>query len=289
MTGKLDGFESPGILRYEEGPDGLVRVVIPAASAAAEMYLQGAHLTQWTPSGRRPVLFISPNSLFTRGKAIRGGVPIIFPWFGTRSDGRPGPAHGFARTSEWDVVAARRLGNQIEVTLALTTNELSLRFRVTVGKELEMELEVQNNGPEIFTYEEALHTYFSVADVRQVSVSGLEGTEYLDKTDGFQRKRLEDGRIHFTKETDQVHVNTTATCVIDDPVWDRRIVIAKSGSNSTVVWNPWSEKAGAMSDLGGEAWTGMVCVESGNIGENAVTLAPGESHTMAAAIRVECD
>jgi len=135
-------------------------------------------------------------------------------------------------------------------------------------------------------FEEALHTYFAIGDIRQSSIAGLQGTEYLDKTDGFKRKRVESELIRFAKETDQVHVNTQSKCVIEDPAWSRRVEIEKSGSNSTVVWNPWSEKASAMADLGSDVWTEFVCVESGNIGENAVTLAPGESHKMTVAIRV---
>jgi glucose-6-phosphate 1-epimerase len=265
----------------------LVRARISAPEADAEIYLQGAHLTRWTPKGERPVLFLSPNSAFTQGKAIRGGVPIIFPWFGARADGKPGPAHGFARTIDWDVeFVLQQKDGSVQIALALGSNETSLRFRVTVGKNLELELDARNDLREPLTFEEALDTYLAVSDIREISVSGLEGTEYLDKADGFQRKHLGDERIRFTKETDQVHANTSSTCVIDDPLWDRRIVIAKSGSNSTVVWNPWSDKASAMADLGPDAWTRMICVESGNIGENSVTLAPGASHSMTVAIRV---
>ncbi len=149
-----------------------------------------------------------------------------------------------------------------------------------------MALQARNNGQDPFRFEEALHTYFVVSDIREVSISGLEGTEYLDKTDGLKRKRADESLIRFTKETDQVHLNTRSTCVIDDPVLNRRIVIAKSGSQSTVVWNPWSEKAGTMADLGQNVWTHFVCVESGNIGENAITLEPGATHRMAVAIRI---
>ena len=162
--------------------------------------MQGAHVTHWTPRGQRPVLFVSPKSLFAPGKAIRGGVPVIFPWFGPRSDGKPGPAHGFARTTEWAIEGTKlRNDGKVEITLALAPDETTrgfgyaafhLRFRVTVGSELEMELETRNDAKEPLTYEEALHTYFAIADIHQASVSGLEGTTYIDKTDGFKRKKL---------------------------------------------------------------------------------------------------
>jgi glucose-6-phosphate 1-epimerase len=290
-------FDIPNVLRFEDAPGGLVRAAISTPAAEAELYLHGAHLTRWTPRGKRPVLFLSTKSLYTPGKAIRGGVPIIFPWFGDRSDGKPGPAHGFARTSEWAVEETELLNNgNVEITLQLAPNETSrglgyasflVRSRVTIGSSLKMELETRNEASEPFTYEEALHSYFAVGDVHQASVSGLEGTTFIDKTDGFKRKVLGNQPLQIAKETDEVHLNTQATCVIHDPVWQRRIIIEKSGSDSTVVWNPWIDKTKGMSDMDPDGWQGMLCVETSNAADNAVHLPPGASHKMTASIRVE--
>ena len=239
-------FDIPDALRFEEGSGGFVRAVISTPAADADLYLQGAHVTHWTPRGQRPVLFVSPKSLFTPGKAIRGGVPVIFPWFGPRSDGKSGPAHGFARSTEWTIETARLLDEgKVEITLVLASNDstsgfwpaFNLRFRVTFGSELEMELETRNDSKEPFTYEEALHTYLAIADIDQASVAGLEGTTYIDKTDEFKRKKQGADALRIAKETDQVHLSTRATCRIYDPVWNRRIFIEKSGSDSTVIWN----------------------------------------------------
>ncbi len=292
-----DQFNIPNALRFEDTPGGLVRALISTPAADADVYLQGAHVTHWTPRGHRPVLFVSAKSLFTPDKAIRGGVPIIFPWFGPRGDGQPGPAHGFARSMEWDIEAAGlRNDGRVEITLALVPNDLTcslgyaafhLRFRVTVGTELEMELETRNDASEPLTYEEALHTYFAIADIRQVSVSGLEGTAYIDKTDGFKRKKLGNVPVRVAKETDQVHLSTKATCVIHDPVWNRRITIEKSGSDSTVVWNPWIDKTKGMSDMAPDDWKEMICVETANASDNAIHLSPSASHKLTASIRVE--
>jgi glucose-6-phosphate 1-epimerase len=292
-----DRFDIPGALRFEDDPGGLVRAVISTRHAEADLYLQGAHLTHWTPHGQRPVLFVSPKSLFASGKAIRGGVPVIFPWFGARGDGEPGPAHGFARTMEWAIEGTRlRDGGNVEITLALAPNDATrgffhpafhLRFRVVVGSQLEMELETRNDGKEAFSFEEALHTYLAIADIRQASVSGLEGTLYIDKTDGSKRKRLGNEPVRIAKETDQVHLNTKDTCVVHDPVWNRRITIEKNGSDSTVIWNPWVDKSTGMSDMSAEGWQEMLCVETANAADNAVHLAPGASHKLAATIRVD--
>ena len=290
-------FDIPGALRFESAPGGLTRAAISTPAAEADLYLQGAHLTHWTPRGQRPVLFVSPKSLFAAGKAIRGGVPIIFPWFGTRSDGRPGPAHGFARTSEWTVEGARlREDAGVEITLSLGSGDATrqfwdsafrLRFRVTVGPELHMELETSNEGKTPFTFEEALHTYLMVGDVVRVSLFGLDNTVFIDETDGFKRKKQESEAVRIAKETDQVHLDTRAACTLWDPVWDRRITIEKNGSASTVIWNPWSEKSKGMSDMEADGWKQMLCVETANAADNAVLLAPGASHTLAAKIRVE--
>jgi glucose-6-phosphate 1-epimerase len=292
----VNQFDIPNALLFEDAPGGLVRAVISTAAAEADLYLQGAHVTHWTPRGQRPVLFVSSKGLFTPGKAIRGGIPIIFPWFGPRGDGKPGPAHGFARTADWAIEEAKlRDDGSVEITLGLAPNETTrsfgyadfhVRFRVAIGSSLEMELEIRNDGKEPLTYEDALHTYFAVADIRQASVSGLEGTAYIDKTDGFKRKKLGDEPLRIAKETDQVHLNTKATCVIHDPVWNRKIIVEKTGSDSTVVWNPWIEKTNGMSDMAPEDWQHMICVETANAADDAVHLSPGASHKLAASIRL---
>jgi len=159
----------------------------------------------------------------------------------------------------------------VEITLALAPNDsarsfgyggFALRFRVIVGFNLQMELKVHNYGKEPFVYEEALHAYFAVGDVRQASVSGLEGTFYIDKTDGFKRKQLGSEALRIAKETDQVHLNTNATCVIHDPAWNRRLIVEKSGSETTVTWNPWIDKAKGISDMAPDEWREMICVET---------------------------
>jgi glucose-6-phosphate 1-epimerase len=293
-----DRFDLSDVLRFEAGPGGgLVRAVISTPAAEAELYLQGAHLAHWAPRGQRPVLFVSPKSQFAPGKAIRGGVPIIFPWFGSRGDGMPGPAHGFARTAEWTVESARQHEDgKVEITLTLASSDATraffdtgfrLRFRVTVGSELKMELDTSNEASAPFTFEEALHTYLAVGDVRQASVFGLENSSFIDKTDGFKRKRQDGGPLRIAGETDQVHLSTQAACTLWDPVWNRRIIIEKSGSNSTVIWNPWADKSKGMTDMADDGWEQMVCVETANAADNAVLLSPGESHKLTATIRVE--
>jgi glucose-6-phosphate 1-epimerase len=289
-------FGIQDILRFEETPAGLVRAVVTTAQADADVYLQGAHVAHWAPKGQKPVVFVSSRSEFAPGKAIRGGIPVIFPWFGPRGGGLPGPSHGFARTALWRLYSAQETGGQVEIVFVLEPKDLAdsfgyadfrLQLRVAIGTELQMELQVRNQSGRQLEYEEALHSYFGVGDIGQVSISGLEGTTYIDKTDGMKRKRARNEPLELTKETDQVHLNTTATCVVDDAMGQRRIVIEKSGSESTVVWNPWAEKTKSLKDMSPDEWREMVCVESANAADNAMTVAPGQEHLMRVVIRVE--
>ena len=288
-------FGIANILRFEDTPGGLIRAVISGPRADATVYLHGAHVTGWTPRGQQPVLFTSSRSRFEPGVAIRGGVPIVFPWFGPRADGVPGPMHGFARIVEWSLESARlRPDSAVELSLALAPNQVSrdlgydsfqLRFRVAAGAALEMEMEVHNQSEAPLRFEEALHSYFAVADIRRVGVTGLAGTTCIDKTAASARKQWE-GAIRITRETDQVHLNTASTCEIDDPVGQRTIVVEKAGSNTTVVWNPWIEKNRNLADMAPDDWQTMLCVETANALDDAVVLPGGGVHRMRTTIRV---
>ncbi len=286
-------FAIPGLVTFEDAPGGLVRITITSPLARAAVYLHGAHVTDFQPAGSEPALFLSEKSTFAAGKPIRGGVPIIFPWFGPRAGHSDAPMHGFARTSEWEIETLDSTGGIVTIVLRLSASEATrapwnhdfiLRHRITIGAELTMELEVENTGGEPFQFEEALHTYLAVSDVRAVSVSGLDGVEFIDKTDALARKTQDVAPIKITAETDRVYLDTTSTCEIADPQRQRQIAVEKSGSNTTVVWNPWIAKAKAMADFGDDEWPRMLCIETANAGENAVTLAPGERHVMMARV-----
>ena len=281
----------------DEGP--LARLDVFTHTTQGSIYLQGAHVARFHPRGGDEVLFISRQSRFERETPIRGGVPICFPWFGPKAGNPDAPAHGFARNTTWRLEELREIeqGN-ILVEMALTNNPLDdelwphafeLRFIAVFGRSLTMTLRTTNrNEPDgrAFTVESALHTYLNVGDIERVRIHGLENTEYIDKVDGMKRKRQPAERITFSGETDRVYQNTHASCVIMDDALDRRMTIDKAGSRSTVVWNPWTEKARRMADLGDDQWRNFVCVETANAGECAVALQPGQSHDMRAVIRI---
>jgi glucose-6-phosphate 1-epimerase len=283
--------------RIEKGPGGLDRLVLQAAEGEAFVYLHGAQVAHFQPRGGRPVLWMSAASRYEAGKPLRGGVPICFPWFGPKAGAPDAPLHGFARLLTWAVAAVtRKADGGLRAVFELPAEsaarggfprELSLSLAVTVGRSLRMELTVRNVASAAVTFEEALHSYFAVSDVPQVRIRGLEGVGFVDKTAAMARRPGETEPIAIAAETDRVYLETTGTVTIEDPGWRRHIVVAKSGSATTVVWNPWVAKAKAMPDFGDEEWTGMVCVETANAMGDAVTLAAGASHVMTATLEAQ--
>jgi glucose-6-phosphate 1-epimerase len=288
-------FGIPGIVRFEPGEGGLTRAVATTSHATAHVYLHGAHLTHFQPVGSAPLLFTSPRSAFAAGRAIRGGVPVIFPWFGRNPDDPRAPDHGFARTGEWSVESVEAQGETLSIALALTATEatraawphtFSLRYRVSVGAALEMALTVENRSSTAFVFQEALHAYLHVGDAEAASVHGLEDTTYIDKADGMARKGQGREPVRLRGLTDRVYLDTEGTCVVDDPVLRRRLRVDKRGSRTTVVWNPGLDVARTMADLGADGWRSMVCVETANAADNAVRLGPGDRHEMSARLSV---
>jgi D-hexose-6-phosphate mutarotase len=289
-------FGIAGLAGFAAGRGGLTCLRLTPDGGEAEVYLHGGHVTHFQPRGAAPVLFLSAESRFGPTAAIRGGIPVIFPWFGARADDPKAPAHGFARTAEWEVESIERAGGGVTAVLRLAADALTqaswphrfvLRERIDVGSALGVGLEVENTGSGPFPFEAALHTYLAIGDVREASVTGLAGTTFIDKTAGMARKAAGAAPLRLTAETDSVFLGTTAACVLDDPGGRRRIVVEKEGSATTVVWNPWVEKARAMSDLGDDEWRRMICIETANAADDRVTLPPGQRHAMRARIRVE--
>jgi len=287
----------PDGARLEKGPGGLDRLVLSASDGEAVVTLQGGHVTHFQPRSEKPVLWMSAQSRFEPGKPIRGGVPICFPWFGPKAGAPEAPLHGFARILSWTIrTVTPEADGSLRAVLELSAEaaarggfprELSLSLAVTVGRSLRMELTARNVDSAAVAFEEALHSYFAVSDVRQARIGGLEGVPYVDKTAGMARQPGASEPIAIAAETDRVYLGTTGTVTIGDPGWRRRIVVAKSGSSTTVVWNPWVAKAKAMPDFGDDEWSGMVCVETANAMDDAVTLAPGATHVMTATLEVQ--
>jgi glucose-6-phosphate 1-epimerase len=279
----LKHHEIPGHVTAFTGRGGLPAIRVETAWSVAEIYPHGAHVTGFEKRGEAPLLFLSDSSEFEHGKPIRGGVPLIFPWFGPR-EGMP--AHGFARLADWDLLASRLLPDgSVSLHFRLPPDdEFEADFIVTVGATLTMEFAVTNTGASDFSFENCLHTYFQIGNIHQIGITGLRGVRYLDKVLGTESTETAD-ILGIDSEVDRVFQDTIATVEIHDPALRRVIRVHKSGSESTVVWNPWVEKSKRMADFGDEEYPFMVCVESGNVGENSITLAPGDS----SALKVEIE
>ena len=290
-------FAIPGQLEFTEDVSGLIMARIANKQAQSTIALQGAHVMTFEPVGEKPVIWISPAAKLVRGKSIRGGVPICWPWFGAHATDSTFPAHGFARTVPWQVVVSEALSDgstritfelpQSSIPAAQWPHACRVRNIVTVGNEMTVELVTENTGQVMFEIGEALHTYFVISDVDKVRITGLEGCAYLDKVGDWQRK-TQDGAITIAAEVDRLYVDTDSDCLIDDSGHKHCIRIAKRGSRSTVVWNPWVEKAAKMGDFGSDTgYRGMVCVESANAAENVVKVAAGATHSLHVTYSIE--
>jgi len=289
-------FGVPGQITFKDGPGGLTVLEVTNDRACATIALQGAHVMTWAPRGAQPIIWISRAAKYATGKSIRGGVPVCWPWFGPHATESSFPGHGFARTVPWEVTETEVLADgatrlafrlvQSDATRAQWPYASELESHITVGAALEVDLVTHNLGSGAIIIGDALHTYFEVGDIRRLAIHGLEGCPYLDKVDG-SRRMQQSGPVTISAETDRIYLDSTADCVIEDPVLRRRIRITKRGSRATVVWNPWIDKAAKMGDFGENGYLNMVCVESANAADDAVTIAPGGMHHLWVRYQVE--
>lgn len=275
-----------------EGNGGRLAVRVTSLLCTGEVYLHGAQVTSWRPAEAVEVLFLSSQSSWEDGKAIRGGVPICFPWFRAKTDNPKAPAHGFVRTREWQLESVTQSGEAVTVTLFIESDDKTRRWwpgefrlvhRLTFGKELLMELVVTNTGNAPFRFEEALHSYFRVAEAGSARVLGLDGAHYLDNMDS-NRDKVQHGNLAINAPTDRAYLDTEGEVELDDSLLRRRIFLRKQNSLTTVVWNPWQDGAKALADLGDNEWRHMLCVEASNVMGYAVELPPGREHLMKAII-----
>ncbi len=277
---------APGRVSFLDGRGELPMLEVTTQWSTAEIYQHGAHVTHFKRKDQPPLLFLSQCSRFAENQPIRGGIPVIFPWFGPRE----GMAqHGFARVKAWDLKEfAPAPDGSVSVRFRLPDcpeasafPQFTADYIVTVDQALTLQLVVTNSSrDEPFTFENCLHTYFEVGDIRAVSISGLKGSSYLDKVANFSRKTEMEEAIRISSEVDRIYLDTTGPVEIRDTRLGRRVRVEKSGSASTVVWNPWMVKAQQMPDFGNEEYERMLCVESGNVASNSIKLPPGESSTL---------
>ncbi|MEA3548713.1 MAG: D-hexose-6-phosphate mutarotase [Thermodesulfobacteriota bacterium] len=275
---------------YKEFENGFEYIEVANRSACAKIALQGAHLFHYEQQGKKPLLWLSETSFFEAGKAIRGGVPICWPWFGKHKTESSLPQHGFARTFLWELLGVNETDEDFtEVSLQLKSSAESLKLwpyrfelllRVTVGNTLTIALTTKNCDEKAFEITSALHNYFAVANIDNVYVEGLDKTTYFDALT--KENKIQNGNIYISEEVDRVYQEVRNPLTLHEQ--DRTVHICAEGSSSAVVWNPWIDKCATMSDMKDDAYKTMLCIETTNALEDVRILQPDEGHTLTAII-----
>jgi len=282
----------PGQLEFIQGKGDLPVASIRNSKARALVSVYAGQVLSYQPAGQaHDLLFTSDAAYFQQGKAIKGGIPVCWPWFGPDPEDSGRPAHGFVRNRPWTVHTTETLADgDTRITLGLVDSPdtraiwpyaFDLALQVTVGNGLRVELITHNTGNRPFTITQALHSYFNIGSIGQVQVLGLEDTDYLDKArDG--NRHTQSGAIHFDREVDRIYLGTQPGLVIDDAAYGRRIGITSTGSRTAVVWNPWAEISADMADLMNDDYRHFVCVETANAATNSIEVEAGGEHRLVA-------
>lgn len=259
---------------------------------------QGAQILSYQRVGQPPLLWLSDQAIFRQGKSVRAGVPVCWPWFGNLQrnpqavqamyHGEQAPAHGLARARDWQLLGIEETGTTLQIEFKLPEaqgelpgwpHDVELKLVIKLGEELNLNLTSRNMGNTPVTISQALHSYFAVSDVRQARVEGVEGLSYIETLADWEQ-RQQQGALEFAGETDRIYLGTPPTLSIVDPHWKRRITLTSSGSRSAVIWNPWTERARELPDMADDGWQRMLCIETANVWDDVVTIAPGASNVL---------
>jgi len=289
---ELSRYEIDGELQFIEIEHGFIYAEINNALAHATVSTYSGQVLSYRPKDRQDdLLFVSDKAYYEDGKAIKGGIPVCWPWFGADPENQGRSAHGFVRNRQWQVTGSESLADgSTKIVMSMTDNAATralwphpfrLDIEITVGNSLRVELVTHNTGNESITISQALHTYFRVGDIGKVRVLGLDGTQYLDKTNDAARM-TQSGPVTISGEVDRIYTDVTGDLSIDDSSLGRRILIASSGCSTAVVWNPWVEVAASMADLDDDDYRHMLCVETANAGPETVEIAAGDAYRLTA-------
>lgn len=297
LNNEFSFTEETSSLQFKIGKGDIPIVEIQNKQAIAVISLQGAHVLSWKPSKKDEVLWLSSSAKYSHGTPIRGGIPICWPWFSAHKSNTSFPSHGFARNVVWQVINTKLINaNETEITFRLRTDTLDEKFKqfwpqsteveykLSVGKELKMQLKTFNKSDGPITISQALHTYFNIDNIDNTKLYGLDAKTYLDKTEAFNSK-VQNGPIRIKNEVDRIYLDTNDNVTIDNK--KRKIIIKKQGSLSTVIWNPWKDLAKKMGDLDDKGYCKMLCVESANVADDVVTIKANESYSLLVTYSIE--
>ena len=273
------------IAKLEELVSGYPVLKVEHPKCSARVALHGAHVMAWCPTGQEEVLYLSPEAVYREGKAIRGGIPLCWPWFNAHPTDPDLPSHGLVRNQFWELESTDIDDDGVVAKLRRTTVDWTALVTVRMGGALEVSLESTNLADQKMMVSGALHSYFRVGDVREIKIIGLEDADYLD-TVGKHTMRRQDGVVRIEGEVDRYYDSHVAVR-LEDPVKQRTILVEKEDSPSTVVWNPWTEKAAALGDLPNEDYLSFACIEAAITNDRAVAIKKGETHRFSTRISVE--
>ena len=290
-------YAIPGQLKFIQGAGGLPFIEVTTANSSALISVYAGQVLSFRPAGEvDDLMFLSEKAYYQTGKAIKGGAPVCWPWFGADPQGLGRPAHGFVRNRMWNVVATETTeSGEIRVilgledtpeTTAIWPQSFTLMLEITVGKSLNLELVTRNTGAQLFPVTQAFHTYFKVGDISQVSVSGLEDADYIDKVDNSALKK-QIGSVVINEEVDRIYLGVRDELVINDIALKRRIRIRSGGSKTAVVWNPWAKISAEMADLQDNDYRNLLCVETTNAATDVVEVSPGRESRLVANYSIE--
>ena len=291
-----DKFSIEGEVGFGELENELVFVTVSNKYADVDICLYGAHVTSFKPNNSMEILWMSPDSNFEVGKAIRGGIPVCFPWFGPHTTDPLMPQHGFARLMYWDIIKTETLHSgetlirlqlcSSEETKAYWPYDFCAQMTVTVGLTLTVTLKVTNTSSIPFEYTCALHSYFGLSSIENLAIEGLQGKSYhnqLEPGDAIQEESI----LNIHEAVTRHYYNTEGPYIIEDSIYRNRIQVSKAGSKVTTVWNPWKEASASMADLPDDGYETFVCLETVNAFNDSILLAPQESHETSEMIGIE--
>ena len=279
-------------VKFVEGEGGFPIIEIENEYAIAKISVYAGQVLSFKPVGQaEDVMFLSSKAYYQTGKAMKGGTPICWPWFGPDPEGKGRASHGIARNRLWQMrnVVSTQDG-AVQVTMGLVDTpetrqiwDYSFDFSIviTVRDVLTIDLLTRNTGSEPFAITQALHTYFQIGDINQVTVSGLADKDYLDKVDGGQQK-TQSGEVTFSGECDRIYLDVPAKLTISDRSWQRKIIVTATNSKTAIVWNPGAAISAKMADLGDQDYQHFVCVETANAADEVIEVAAGEQYQMTA-------
>lgn len=289
-------FGIPNQLEVFTGRGNLAMIKVSNSSANAIISIYGAQMLSYQPVDQNEdLLFLSQQSEYAMGKAIRGGIPVCWPWFGPDPKGLQRPNHGFVRNHFWQLVKTEAVSDA-ETKISLLFNEslkkentwrqpFMLMLDISIGTSLGLELKTFNTGDKPFSITQAFHSYFRIGNIKRIKILGLEDCDYFDKLDqGTQKSQV--GTITVKQEVDRVYVDAVKDLHIVDPVFKRRIQITSPNTSTAVVWNPWSKTTKKMQDLANNDYQKFICVEAGNVAFDLIQIQPGKQHSLQAEFKI---